>query len=218
MLKPLKFKHSEESKIYFWGCLHVFHKQNFIWQKRGYNSIEEHVEAIKNKINITCRPQDKLFIIGDGFLNSEPKQIEDFLFSLNPSILYIYGNHESSIVKLYRKYRDYQYGKLINFNEDTEIYPLSYNNITFYGNYLECWINKQPIIIQHFPLKVWNYMKFSYMLHSHNHGGLASSLPDANDGKILDTGIDVFPDAPICFSKIKEIMDKKEVRSFDSHH
>jgi calcineurin-like phosphoesterase family protein len=219
MLKPIKFEQTETQKIYFWGCTHVFHKKDFIWQKRGYSSMEEHAEAIRNKINSTCTEHDILFHLGDGFLNSSIEQVEPYLHSLKPKIQYILGNHESSITKLYRKYRDYQYGHLINFNENTEIYPLTYKSITFWGNYLECYINKREFVLSHFPFKVFNSSaRGALHCHSHCHGGLPSSLPDAKEGLILDVGVDVFSERPVSLDKVLEIMDKKEVKHFDDHH
>lgn len=219
MLKPIKFEQTETQKIYFWGCTHVFHKKDFIWQKRGYSSMEEHAEAIRNKINSTCTEHDILFHLGDGFLNSSIEQVEPYLHSLKPKIQYILGNHESSITKLYRKYRDYQYGHLINFNENTEIYPLTYKSITFWGNYLECYINKREFVLSHFPFKVFNSSaRGALHCHSHCHGELPSSLPDAKEGLILDVGVDVFSERPVSLDKVLEIMDKKEVKHFDDHH
>lgn len=192
---------------------------------RGYDSSEEHTEAIKIKINKVCRPQDKLFILGDGFLNSTVEQVEDYLIGLNTEIFYIFGNHESSIFKIYNR----EVQKWVMWNEqgnppgvtdnNIKVYPFKYRNVTFLGNYVECCVNKQICILQHFPLKVWNYSKIgAYMIHSHNHGGLISSLPNSNEGKILDCGVDVFSEQPVPFDKICDIMSSKDLKTFDKHH
>lgn len=222
MLKELKFQHNDNQKIFFWGCTHIFHAPKWdepLWKLRGYDSVESHAKSLKEKINSLCRPQDVLFLLGDGFLTSTPEQVEEYLFQLNPKIQYLWGNHESSMIRLYRKHRDYQYGNLVTFNENDEIYPLRYKNLTYWGNYLECWINKRFFVLQHFPSKVWNHSKIGAgNLHSHCHGGLPSSLPDAQEGRILDCGVDVFPDGPVSFERICEIMDKKDIKSVDRHH
>lgn len=220
MLENLKFKETPDSKIYFWGCTHIFHDPKWpvpLWRLRGYDSVKAHAESIRNKINNTCNENSSLFLMGDGFLNSSPEQVEEFLFSLKPQIHYLFGNHESSMIRLYRKYRDINYPELAHL--DLEIYPLKYKNLTFHGYYLECTINYKKCILQHFPIQVFNYSKHgSFMLHSHNHGGLVTSLPSYSEGKILDCGVDVFPDGPISFYEIEEIMKGKSIKKLDMHH
>lgn len=222
MLQPIKFENTDNSKVYFWGCLHVFHDPKWdvpIWKGRGYNSVEEHAQGIKDKINNTCGPEDHLFIIGDGFLNSTPEQCANFLFSLNPTIHYLFGNHESSTIKLYRQYRDYQYEYIVGFNKNDEVYPLKYRNLVFWGNYLEIQIGKKLCVLSHYPIRVFNNSaRGSYMIHSHCHGGLESSYPKSKEGLILETSVDVFPDGPVSFDEVHEIMRNKDIKSFDKHH
>lgn len=210
----IKLKTSEDSNIFVWGCLHAFHKQPFVWQKRGYSSFEEHTESLLEKINNTCRPNDILFLLGDGFLNSEPSQVKDYLNKVKCKISYIFGNHESSVKRIYKEEVFNQFCRT-----DINVFPLNWNNVTFYGDYLETLIDKKLVVFSHFPLKVWNNSKFgAYHLHSHNHGGLPSSLPSCKEGYILDCGVDVFPDGPVPFSKIIEVMNTKTQVTFDSHH
>jgi calcineurin-like phosphoesterase family protein len=221
-VKPIKFDHNATRKSFFWGCTHTYHDPHWpipLWRMRGYSSVEEHAQGIKEKINSTCSTTDTLFLLGDGFLTSSPEQVEEFLLGLNPQIQYIWGNHESSITRLYRKYRDTLYGQSIVLSENTEIYPLKWKNLTFWGNYLEININGQCLVLSHYPFKVFNNSKQNYFaLHSHCHNSLASSSIDAQEGKILDVGVDAFLDGPVSFDKIKEIMNKKPNKSFDKHH
>lgn len=217
--KPIKFEHNAQSKSYFWGCTHVHHQQPFIWKARGYNSPEEYAVATKEKINATCTEKDTLFLLGDGFLTSSPEMVEEFWFGLKPKIQYIWGNHESSTTRLYRKYRDEQYGKAIILSENTEIYPLYQKNLTFWGNYLEININGQCIVLSHYPFLVWNNSRDNFWsLHSHCHYSLPSSKIEATQGKILDVGVDGHKDAPISFDTIKSIMANKQQVSHDNHH
>ena len=103
----MKLNQSTDTKIYFWGCTHIFHDPNWeipIWNSRGYKSVDEHAESIRYKINSTCSQSDILIHLGDGFLNSSPEKVESYLNSLNTNIYYIWGNHESSTYKLYLKF------------------------------------------------------------------------------------------------------------------
>lgn len=219
MKNILKFKHNDQQKVNFWGCTHIYHDPKWdipIWKQRGYNSVGEHAIALKDKINNNCDRTSVLIHFGDGFLNSTPEQVEEYIFSLNTHICYLWGNHESSTARLYKKYKSKLFPSL---SYEQDVYPLTYNNITFLGNYAEITVNSQVIICQHFPLKVWNYSKNgAWKIHSHNHGGLLSSLPNADEGKILDVGVDVFPDKPLPFDELQLIMNRKSHKAFDKHH
>ena len=102
MHRVLNFKGTEEN-FFFCGCTHGFHNKEFIWKKRGYNSSDEHTSAVLKIINDNIKPTDILFHLGDGFLNSTPEQVKDFLSKINcRTIYYCFGNHESSMYRIYR--------------------------------------------------------------------------------------------------------------------
>jgi calcineurin-like phosphoesterase family protein len=216
MLKILRFSHGEapNTRVFFWGCTHVFHQQPFIWKDRGHSSVEEHADSILTKINNKCTQNDILIHLGDGFLNSTPEMVDEFLGFINPRVYYLWGNHESSMTKLYRNIYKKDHQGIF-----TEIYPLVRKNVTFCGHYLECIVNGQYIVAQHFPLTVWNHSKHgSWHVHSHCHGHLATSSPNHKMGKILETDVDTFPDGPVSFDEIKAIMDTKSIVSVDNLH
>jgi len=225
MNQTLKLNQKDQD-IFFWGCSHIFHNPNWpvpIWKSRGYNSVEEHTEGLREKINKVCSKDSLLFLLGDGWLNSSVEQVDQFLDTLNPSVAYIWGNHESSTSKIYRREVD-NYLSRNNLYPNIEIYPFKYKNITFCGNYLELEVRmlsgrKTNFVLSHFPFKVFNNAKRGWAhLHSHNHGTLPSSLPAAQEGKILETSVDVFPDGPVSLDRVVEILDKKQHKTFDAHH
>ncbi len=226
MYKTFKLDRKNQ-EIYFWACTHIFHKCEHweipLWKIRGYESALDHANGIRNKINKICNTGSLLFILGDGFLSSTVEEVEGFLSSLSPSIAYIYGNHESSVFKIYRREVD-NYIKNNMIEPNIEIYPFTYKNITFLGNQVETEIKlldgrKCNFVLNHFPLKVFNNAARNFChLHSHNHGSLKSSWPNAQEGKILEVSVDVFPDGPVSVEQVMKIMDKKLHKKFDSHH
>lgn len=226
MNKRVKLIHNTDSKVFFWGCLHVFHDPKWdvpIWKSRGYDSVSAHANGIREKINNTCSKNDTLIILGDGFLNSSPDQVEAYLLSLNPNILYQNGNHESSMSRIYRREVDKYLNSYGINDKELEIYPFEYKNITFLSEYVEydLKINNANLSVAafHYPIKVFNGAhRMGCHIHSHNHAGLKSSLPDAQEGKILETSVDVFPNGPLSADKLLEIMNKKEHKRFDNHH
>lgn len=213
MLKTLKIK-GDESKVFFTGCLHIFHKQPFIWQKRGYTSISEHAIGVQNKINEVVGPEDTLFILGDTFLNTPSLDAaKDWLNGIKcQNVNILYGNHNAGINQLCKEQWDY-------YNHGTEYYPVvvaSFNK-KVYGHYLEVEINDKLCVLSHFPLAIWNKSHHgSFNLHSHNHGTFKESLPTDSTCKRLDCGWDVFA-RPISFKEVREIMSKKNVAILDHH-
>lgn len=210
--KNLKIPHHYDSQIWFTGCTHIFHKQPFIWEKRGYRSIEDHAYAVKVAINSCVRQGDTLIHLGDGFLNSTPEEVSQWLGGIYcENIYYIWGNHESSMSKLYRE--------SANLVVQTgEVYPCRYRNVTFLGAQVEVSLDEcQHAVLSHFPLAIWNRSHHgSWNIHSHCHGTFAGSLPQSKKGKRLDVGWDVFR-RPVNYSEIRTIMSQKSPEILDHH-
>ena len=111
---------------------------------------------------------------------------------------------------------------MININglvdENQEIYPVSWNNVIFLGDYAEISINGQYIVLNHYPVCVWNHMHHgSWNVTSHSHGSFKESLPTDLSAKRLDVGWDVFG-KPVSYKGVKEIMNKKVIIQVDHHN
>jgi calcineurin-like phosphoesterase family protein len=212
MFKRLKIK-ARPTEIWVTGCLHAFHKQPFIWQKRGYNSPEEHAAAVIETINEYVKPEHKLIVLGDGFLNATDELVIDFWKKINCKFVkYIFGNHESIMGRLYKN------SLIEKFGEGIEVYPYQLlPNVEILGNYVESYINGRDITFSHFPLAIWNNSHHGAIhLHSHCHSSFKESLPDYPVGKRLDCGWDVLG-RPYNMEEIAEIMERKGVQVLDHH-
>ena len=211
MINQLKFKDSDGCKMFITSDFHLNHNKSFIYYDRGYTSVEEHNNAVISKINEVCRPCDILFFLGDFCLNVTHDQFLGFINRINPRLYFLSGNHNSGWLKEYGKFCIDTFG-----HEAIGVQWL--NKITYFGNYTEIYWNNQFVVLSHFPLLVFNNSKFgSWHLHGHCHGKLSSSLPEAQSGKILDVGWDVFK-KPIDFAELKAIMDSKQKKSNDNLH
>jgi len=214
MLKILKFNNEDENKIFFSGCLHIFHKREFIWEARGYKSVQEHADEVLNKINETVGEDDKLFLLGDTFLN--PPSVESCLQWLEKikcrNVYVLFGNHNAGIGPLVKE----AWG--IKGNDGVESYPVCISdNVCVYGHYAEIQVNKKDMTLSHFPLYIWNKSHHgSYNLHSHCHGSFGPSLPNDSSARRLDVGWDVF-NKPVSFAEIRGIMNAKGVAILDHH-
>ena len=91
--------------------------------------------------------------------------------------------------------------------------------IIFVPNYLEAYVNGQPIVMCHYGIASWNgQSKGAWMLHSHSHGSLYGT--DLGNilykAKIADVGVERFLYPP-SFGEIKSKFDKETV-AFDHHN
>ena len=61
------------SNIYFTSDTHFSHNRGFLYEPRGFSSIEEHDETIVENWNKTIKPEDCIFLLGDTMLNNNIK-------------------------------------------------------------------------------------------------------------------------------------------------
>lgn len=83
------------SNIFFTSDLHFGHDKKFIYGARGFDSIEEHDEAIIANWNKVVRPEDWVFCLGDLMLGDNVKGLRN-LAHLNGSIHVVRGNHDTN--------------------------------------------------------------------------------------------------------------------------
>ncbi len=211
--RPLKLNYNDDHGVFFTSDTHFNHAKNFIFEARGYKSVTEHNDALIAKINEVVRPQDTLIHLGDFCLNITPPEFESILRRINcDNILYIWGNHNSCIRRMYEETLEGLYQR-----NDIEIYPYKIGKITYLGYYKELIVNGQMIVIHHYPIYSWNSMrKGSWCLHGHEHCAVIDHLPDGDGGKILDVGWDYYK-SPVSFNEIQKIMHKKQIKSIGHH-
>jgi len=211
--RPLRLTHSESHKVYFTSDTHFNHAKNFIFEARGYKSVQEHNDALIAKINEVVRPQDTLFHLGDFCLNITPTEFNEILARINcNNIAYIWGNHNSCIRRYYEDVITTEYGK------DIEVYPYAVGKITYLGYYKELIVNGQMIVIHHYPHQIWNQMqKGAWQLSGHSHYTNPTTQLDNPDNKILDVGWDGHS-KPLSFPEIQKIMMNKNHVKQDKHH
>lgn len=78
--------------IYFSSDLHLGHDKPFLWEKRGFKSIQEHDKQLIKNWNEIISQEDEVYLLGDIFLG-DPDYGIDCLKQLNGKIHIIRGNH-----------------------------------------------------------------------------------------------------------------------------
>lgn len=198
--------------VYVTSDTHFGHAQKFIYEKRGFSSVAEHDAAIIENINNLVNKDDILFHLGDFCLNTTYDRFEEIINSINCQNIYcLWGNHNSRIRQAYEREVNAKYGS------DIDVYPFRYKNIIFVGNHLNCVIRGKFVVLNHFPLQVWDRMKDgSYMLCGHSHYSLQHTNKESTDGLTLDCGWDGH-NSIYNFNEIIDIMKTKKIREIDHH-
>jgi len=201
--RPLKLTHNDDHKVFFTSDSHFNHDKEFIYKSRGYSNRYEHNDVLIAKINEVVRPQDTLIHLGDFCLNITPPEFEEILRRINcQNILYIWGNHNSCIRRMYEETLAGEYQR-----NDIEVYPYAVGKITYLGYY-----------IHHYPHQIFNQMqKGAWQLSGHSHYTNPTTQLDNPDNKILDVGWDGHG-KPLSFPEIQKIMMNKNHVKQDKHH
>lgn len=81
---------------YITSDLHLGHNQPFVYEPRGFSSIEEHDAAIIENINKVVGENDILYILGDLMLNDNENGINHLKQINCRNIFIVRGNHDTN--------------------------------------------------------------------------------------------------------------------------
>ncbi len=191
---------TEPSKVFFTSDLHFNHENIIKYCDRPFNNEDEMNEMLIENYNKTVPYNGTCFILGDLSCCSKTKK-EKLIYQihrLNGDKHLILGNH------------DYY---------DDEFY-LDYCGFKSVSHYLEVIVDKQLIILSHYPMLTWNHINNnSWMLYGHVHGTFnrvkdsvdkyISPLNEFVGKKTMDVGVDNNPNySPYSYYEIKSLMDK----------
>jgi calcineurin-like phosphoesterase family protein len=90
--------------IFYTSDLHFGHNRGFLYEPRGFKTIQEHDAAIIENWNKIVKDNDIVYLLGDTMLNDNDNGIK-CLNALNGHIWFICGNHDTS-ERIYRIYHD----------------------------------------------------------------------------------------------------------------
>lgn len=162
---------------YFTSDTHFFHDKEFIWKKRGFDSLAEmhsaYIEEWKSKV----QPEDDVYVLGDFFLGSDYDGIEWVLSQLPGRIHLIIGNHDTD-------------GKIAYYKTKEQIVEVAYATMIV--------DQKRRFYLSHYVTEtstLWSNTKTAVLgLHGHLHVKerhienkpyLYNVSVDANDGKLV---------------------------------
>jgi calcineurin-like phosphoesterase family protein len=203
---------AKNHEILFWGCLHYRHNPKWeipIWKRRGYESSAEHDEGIIRNWNSKATEKTVGFLLGDVMFGyGGDQEFCNLMRRLKFQRVFVMsGNHHAGWKQAFESVKS------------NTLYIDGYHKeVIFVPNYLEAYVNGQPIVMSHYAIASWNGQgKGSWMLHSHSHGSLYGT--DLGNilykAKIMDVGVERHP-FPATFGEIKSNFNNPVV-SFDHH-
>lgn len=195
------------SNIYFTSDSHYSHSNLCLgvskWDNkellcRNFQTIEEMNDSIVKGINNTVKEDDILYHLGDWSFGGISSILE-FRQKINcKNIHLIFGNHDHHIIN----------NKIISNQLGENIKSKSLFSST--QHYLNLKINKQHLILSHYPIEEWEGIDIGYIhLHGHCHHSKDNSLINIKYRR-MDVGLDWSEFRPFSYDEIIEIMKNKE--------
>lgn len=179
------------NKIFVVSDTHFGHCQNFIYIPRGFQSIQEHDEAIIAAWNEVVDKDDIVYHLGDVILGDNDHGIE-CLRRLNGKIKIIPGNHDTpSRQSLYRNC------------ENVEVYPIAY--LMRYKKYV--------FYLSHYPTLTSNLDSDKSLrarvINLCGHSHTTDKFQDIDIGTIYHVELDAHHNTPVLLDDIIEELKNK---------
>lgn len=191
MLK-LTYTQDMADRLFFTSDQHLLHRNILKYSKRPFSSLEEMHDELVARWNAKV-PQDGVVInLGDVSLGSAPDTLK-LLQRFNGVQHLVVGNHEKTVMES-KPCRDF-FASVSHYAQ-VHLEDAQANR------------DRQSVYMSHFPFEVWDRMHFgTWHLHGHTHNMLHT--PDTS--KRLDVGVDnpVCDFAPLSYSEVKAIMDRR---------
>lgn len=177
--------------VYFTSDLHFCHDKDFVWQVRGFESIDEMNAEIIRKWNEVITADDYIYVLGDLTLGNIEEGLK-LIAQLNGNLHIIRGNHDTD--KKVEKYLELPNVVTIDF---ATIYK--YKKAIF-------WLSHYPTITANYDDdKPW--AKHLVCLFGHTH----QEQPFYNDNPYMfNVGMDAHNCTPISIEKIIETIRNKK--------
>lgn len=167
------------SEIFLTSDTHFCHVQPFLWQPRGFQSVEEMNEAIVERWNEIVKPEDEVWYLGDMALSNTESAIK-YIKQLNGHILLIAGNHDTK-------------------NKISTI-VLQCNNVQWVGWAEMIKIRKISCYLSHYPALTANRDEkhFSqHVINFHGHTHQTTNFLDPNNPFMYHVGMDSHNCTPV---------------------
>lgn len=170
--------------IFITSDLHFAHNKHFLYEPRGFTSVEEHNQAIIANWNEIVGTEDDIYVLGDLMLGNADQGME-CLTQLNGRLHLVRGNHDTD-----RKWN--------------ELYPTLPNVVEFCGWATVIKYKKQLFHLSHWATCVSNYGdEKNPMISLSGHTHKKEVFHNGNIGK-YNVALDAHNNYPVSLEKIKQ--------------
>lgn len=177
--------------IYITSDWHFNHDRDFVYQPRGFSSIDEMNEEIIARYNEIVKPEDDVYVLGDLMLGNNEIGLK-CIKNLKGNIHVIRGNHDTNT-------RMDLYNNCYNIVEITEGKFLNYKDYHFYLSHYPCLTTNGD---EH------NFLK-RRMINLCGHRHTQNAFEDFDKGLIYHCEVDAHDCYPVSIEEI--IKDIKEI-------
>lgn len=219
--KPIEL---ETENILFTSDLHLGHKKEFLYGKRGFDNIEDHDRFVVEKWNECADNETVGFSLGDILFGYDGhSRLLSVLEHLNFKTLYMMsGNHHAGFKQLIQETYD---------QTGSNVLDLGHKEVIFVPNYLELIVkgdkerSREVFVLSHYPILSYNGQAKSIIhLFGHVHRSLGNSEIGSSyelKGKVLEVTVEnqlrINGGKPFSFDDIIKIMGQRESVSYDHH-
>lgn len=174
----------------------VSHNRGFLYEPRGFSSIEEHDATVIENWNKMVKHNDYVFLLGDLMLNDNVNGIKK-LNKLNGTIYYIRGNHCSN-------------ARCVLYKEQTNMIPLC-------NDFFSSWASLEKIkgyslYLSHYPTIIGaledmtplNKRLINLHGHLHSKNKFYQDIPF-----MYNVALDAHNNAPVSFDEIISDIEAK---------
>lgn len=186
-----------EQKIFVTSDWHFSHNKDFIYEPRGFETVEEMNKAIIKNFNSVVNENDLTFVLGDLCLGGAGQEIleksKQLIEQLNGSLFVILGNHDQSNPRK----EMYNECKNIVSIQDAKFYKYKQYNffLSHFPTLVSNWDNDKPL----------KQRTICLCGHSHTQNRWA----DWDKGPIYHCELDAHNNYPILLDDILQEMKEK---------
>lgn len=179
--------------IYFTSDTHFNHDKEFCWKIRGFNSVEEMNETIKNNWNNIVTEEDEVYLLGDVMLGDYQKGI-NIVSQLKGKIHIILGNHCTQ-------------NRIALYQTLPNVVEIVYSTLIKIG--------KQHYYLSHYPSFTANYDDKPYhnhiiCLYGHTHqGSKFFTIGEEENPFMYNVGVDAHNCTPVSIEEINKDIHEK---------
>lgn len=169
-----------KSNKFFTADHHFGHKAIIRYSNRPFANIWEMNQSLVDRWNEVVGKDDEVYHLGDLVFGSR-KTLKHIIESLNGKIHLIKGNHDKNIRGWVK------------------------DLFASVSNYKEINMDKQKVVLCHFPFRTWNKSHYgAFHLHGHSHGSLGP------EGTLrLDVGVDTNDYYPYSWDQVRFILEPR---------